>query len=410
MSQYRSNPTDFTRKRSFNFKSLSLFIISSIQSSIQRELDHFFASYNGKGLSEQFVTQSAFSQARLKIKPGAFKELTDDCTQHFYKHYKIKKWNGFRLIGIDGSEALLPKNEETIREYGEYTTNCMDKTVVLARLSKAYDVLNDISIDAILCNRKTGEHSLANQHLAHTGKGDLALFDRGYPSFDLFKNTLARGCHFCARVAVANWRAARKLVESGEKETIVEITPGYDLKKRYKQKGVSYQAIKCRFILVELPSGEKEVLITSLLDSDKYPHEIFKGLYHLRWAVEESYKKDKHRLQLENFSGTSPISILQDFHANILLGNITSVLSSGLEKEVNKKRKNTKYRYKINITTALSKVREALALFFRGIDILQLIGRLIDMFLSNVLPMRPGRSFPRNKGKRKRYYATYKPL
>lgn len=336
--------------------------------------------------------------------------MTDGCTQYFYEHYDIKKWNDFRLIGIDGSEVLLPKNRETIKEYGEYSTNFMNKTIVLARLSKAYDVLNDISIDAILCNRKTGEHSLANQHLTYMGQGDLALYDRGYPSYDLFKNTLARDCHFCARVAVANWSVAKKLVESGEKETIVEITPGRELKKKYKQQGTSYQSIKCRFICVELSSGEKEVLITSLLDTEKYPHEIFKGLYHLRWGVEESYKKDKHRLQLENFSGTSPIAILQDFHANILLGNITAILSFGLEKEVNKKRKNTKYRYKINITTALSKVRGVLALFFSGIDILHLIEKLIEMFLSNVLPIRPGRSFPRNKGKRKRYHITYQPL
>jgi len=336
--------------------------------------------------------------------------LTDDCTQHFYEHYNTKKWNGFRLIGIDGSEVMLPKNRETINEYGGYTTNFMNKTIVLARLSKAYDVLNDISIDAMLCNKKTGEHNLANQHLTYMGQGDLALYDRGYPSYDLFRNTLAAGCHFCARVAVANWGAAKRLVETGQKEIIAEIGPGHELAKKYKQQGVDYKPIKCRFVCVELPTGEKEVLITSLLDTEKYPHEIFKGLYHLRWGVEESYKKDKHRLQLENFSGTSPIAILQDFHANILLGNITSILSSGLEEEVNKRRKNTKYMYKINITTALSKVRGTIALFFSGIDILHLIEKLINMFLSNVLPVRPGRSFPRNKGKRKRYHATYPPL
>jgi hypothetical protein len=304
----------------------------------------------------------------------------------------------------------LPKNEETIREYGEYTTNFMDKTVVLARLSKAYDVLNEISIDARLSNRQTGEHNLANQHLTCLQEDDLILFDRGYPSFDLFKNTIARGCHFCARVAMANWGAAKKLVESGQKEIIVEITPGHELKKRYKEQGTSYETIKCRFICIELPTGEKEVLITSLLDSDKYPHEIFKELYHLRWGVEESYKKDKHRLQLENFSGSSPVAILQDFYANILLGNITAILSSNLEQEINKKRKRSKYQYKINVTTALSKVRDAIVHLFSGIDILSLIRKLIENFLSNIQPIRPGRSFPRNKGKRKRYHKTYLPL
>jgi hypothetical protein len=363
--------------------------------------------YNNKKLSEQFVTQSAFSQARMKVKPEAFKELSDDCAQYFYKCYRVKKWNGFRLVGIDGSEVMLPKNEETLKEYGEYTTNFMNKTIVLARLSKAYDVLNNISIDAKLVNRIIGEHTLANQHLTYLGKGDLTLYDRGYPSYDLFKNTIARGCHFCARVAITNWGVAKKLVESGEKETIVEIKPGHDLKKKYKQLNVDYNPIWGRFICIELLTGEKEVLITSLLDKEKYPFEIFQELYHQRWNVEESYKKDKHRLQLENFSGNSLIAIQQDFHANILLGNITSMFSSNLDQQINAKRKNIKYRYQINITTALAKVKEILALLFTRSNILYLLEKLIQMFLSNIEPIRPNRSFERNKQKRKRYNKCY---
>ena len=359
-------------------------------------------------MSEQFVTQSAFSQARLKIRPEAFKELCDDSTQFFYDHYETKKWKGFRLVGIDGSEAILPKNKKTIREYGEYSTNLMNKTIVLARLSKAYDVLNEITIDARLCNKKTGEHYLANQHLAYMGKGDLLLYDRGYPSFDLFMNALAAGCHFCARVPVSNWSASKRLIESGEQELVTEITPGCAIRKKYREQGIEYEPIKCRFVSVELPTGEKEVLVTSLVDTELYPCGIFQNLYHLRWGVEESYKKDKHRLQLENFSGTSIVAILQDFHANILLGNITSILSFGINQEIQKKEKSNKHRYKINMTSALSKVKENIPLMFSGlIDILFLIERLSEMFLANLLPVRPGRSFSRKKGKRRRYYKAY---
>jgi len=39
---------------------------------------------------------------------------------------------------------------------------------------------------------------------------------------------------------VANWSAAKKLVESGEREIIAEITPGYKLKKQYKEQGVTF--------------------------------------------------------------------------------------------------------------------------------------------------------------------------
>lgn len=411
ISTYKAKPTDFTRKRSFTFKSLSLFIISSLQSSIQRELDRFFRSYNGKEVNEQFATQSAFSQARLKINPDAFVELNNDCVDHFYSNYSIKKWKGFRLIAIDGSQAILPKTRQTIDEFGEYTSNRMNKTIVLARISKAYDVLNKVSIDAKLVNLEIGEHALANQHLEFCSNGDLILLDRGYPSFDLFKNIRATGSHFCARVAVANWNIAKQLVESGEKEIIAEIIPGNDLKRKYKNQNIEVEPVKCRFVCVTLSSGEKEVLITSLLDNELYKHSIFKKLYQLRWDIEESFKKDKHRLQLENFSGKTIVAIYQDFYANILIGNITSILSFSLDNQIYRKTNKTKYKYQINITTSLAKVKEVLAVLFTKSDIIRVLGKLIQLFLSNILPIRPNRSFERDKHKkRKRYHRTYLPL
>jgi len=407
ISTYRTSPNAFTRTRNFTFKSLSFFIISSIQSSIQRELDRFFKEYNNQLLPEKFVGQSAFSQARLKIKPEAFVELGDDSVEHFYSNYNIKKWKGFRLIAIDGSEVILPKTKETIAEFGEYTTNLMNKTIVLARVSKAYDVLNKINLDPKLVNRKIGEHELANQHLKYCTKGDVVLLDRGYPSFDLFAKILSSGGHFCSRLSVSNWNVAKKLVESGQKEIIIEIKPGNELKRKYKKEGVLVEPIKCRFVCVELPSGEKEVLITSLLDTINYPHSLFKELYHLRWDIEESYKKDKHRLQLENFSGKTIIAIYQDFYATILLGNLTSIFLTSLQGDIDEHTQKANHKYQLNFTTAFAKVKGTIALLFTRNNIRILLDKLLQMFLSNILPVRSGRSFERNKQKRKRYYKTY---
>jgi len=337
--------------------------------------------------------------------------LNDDCVNHFYSNYDVKKWKGFRLIAVDGSQVILPKTVQTINEFGQYTSNRMNKTIVLARISKAYDVLNKMSIDAKLVNLKVGERTLANQHLKFCSKGDLLLLDRGYPSFDLFRNILASGSQFCARVTISSWNAARELVESGKKEIITEIKPRKDLRWKYKKQNIVAEPIKCRFVCVELPSGEKEVLITSLLDKEQYNHSIFKRLYHLRWDIEESYKKDKHRLQLENFSGKTITAIYQDFYANILIGNITSILSSFLDDEIDRKTNKTKYKYQINITTSLAKVKETLAMLFTKSNIIRILNKLIQLFLSNLLPIRPNRSFERYKPKkRRRFYKTYLPL
>ena len=382
---------------------MSLFIISSIQSSVQRELDRFFKEYNQKEFTGRFVTQSAFSQARLKIDPLAFDALTKVCVDFFYKHFKVKKWEGFRLVAIDGSEVYLPKNKHTIEQYGEYTTNFMNKSVVLARASKAYDVLNNITLDAQLVNRKIGEHTLAINHLEYLVENDLILMDRGYPSYDIFRNILEGNKHFCARVTTSSWKAVKKLIEPGDDELITEIKPRPETIRRYKKEGIAYKPMKVRFISVKLSTGEIEVLVTSLLDSQRFPCHLFKDLYHLRWNVEESYKTDKHRLLLENFSGKSIVAIMQDFYATILLANITAIFASGVEP----KTKSKKYRYKINFTTALAKVKEALCGIFTRENMMDWIDFIYEELARNIIPFRPDRNYKRDKGKRKRYFRSY---
>lgn len=284
----------------------------------------------------------------------------------------------------------------------------MNKEVVLARGSKAYDVLNKITIDAKLTNTSIGERTLAKEHIKMCSAGDLFLLDRGYPSYDLFMTIKQMGGEFCARVPRNSWNAVKDLLESEKKELICKIHPGKEKIKEYKGKGISYEPITCRFVKIELSSGEIEVLITSLLDDEEYPYEIFKKLYFMRWDIEESYKKDKHRLQLENFSGKSVIAIMQEFHAKILFSNLTSIFSSDLDSDIEKITKNRKYSYQLNFTTALSKVKDVIATLFTTQNIRDLLDALKSIFLLNLQPIRPDRNSARNKSRqRRRYFRTY---
>jgi hypothetical protein len=132
----------------------------------------------------------------------------------------------------------------------------------------------------------------------------------------------------------------------------------------------------------------------------KYPHNTFKNLYHQRWAIDESYKKDKIVLQFENFSGYSVIAIQQDFFATILLGNLTAMIASGLDDEIGVITTKAKYNYQINTTTALSKVKNVIAKLFTKVRIIKTIEWLIKAILSSIQPIRPNRSFKRRDKKK----------
>jgi hypothetical protein len=148
--------------------------------------------------------------------------------------------------------------------------------------------------------------------------------------------------------------------------------------------------------------------MTSLLDPDTYPAEEFVELYHLRWAQEECYKCFKSRVEVENWSGKSALTICQDFHAKVLALNL--VLASTTQEIVDDRCRDDGHPKQVNMTYALCAMKNALVRLLTRANPVELLRRLIDIVARTVEPVRPGRSYPRRKGPRLHGYPmAYKP-
>ena len=146
--------------------------------------------------------------------------------------------------------------------------------------------------------------------------------------------------------------------------------------------------------------------------SDKYPIELFNDLYHKRWPIEEDYKIIKCRIELENFSGLSALSVYQDFYAKVFSKNLVWMMAFPIQDKIDNDIPSTKHRYQINFTQALSKSKGVIALLFLDTKklIKQLIADLQYIFQRTVEPVRPGRKYPRkHRSKPRRYIPQYKP-
>jgi hypothetical protein len=75
-----------------------------------------------------------------------------------------------------------------------------------ARASQMFDVLNKITLDAIISPKSEGERKLAALHFLKLQPEDLILMDRGYPAHWLFKLVLAMNSQFCARISYEKWK------------------------------------------------------------------------------------------------------------------------------------------------------------------------------------------------------------
>ena len=84
----------------------------------------------------------------------------------------------------------------------------------------------------------------------------------------------------------------KDFIKSKKRQAIVTIKPNKPSIKTCVEKGLSSAPIKLRLVRVDLPN-EVEVLITNLMDTELYEASLFKSLYHLRWGIEENYKRLK---------------------------------------------------------------------------------------------------------------------
>jgi hypothetical protein len=68
------------------------------------------------------------------------------------------------------------------------------------------------------------------------------------------------------------------------------------------------------------------------------------------------------RLEIENFSGKSCLSVQQEFHAKIFSCNVTAILVSGADEIVEKKSVRRKKTYKLNFIQALNRMKTSIVL------------------------------------------------
>lgn len=410
ISNYKVNEQDFTRKRKQSFDQVLLFMLNLLRKSMAIEINNFLEYLNSK-LDFQKIesfTSSAFVQKRKKIKPEVFNHLSSVITDNYYMqgNQNIKRFKDFRILAVDGSKITLPFTEQLKISFGE-SKNQTNTSIVQARSSVLYDVLNRLVLDSVLENIKTGERELALSHKGHWKEGDLIIYDRGYPSYDFKYEHIKAGINYLIRVQKNHSKIVSSFISSEKRTLIVDVFP----QEKHLFTGKDYDkstSIKVRLVRVDLPSGEIEILMTSLLDSQIYPSGIFKELYFLRWGIETFYDELKNKLKVEYFTGYSKMSIEQDFFCAVFISNLQSIIVNDLEEELKAKNQNTKLDYKVNTNLSYGFLKNRiLELLFKEAPLEEVFKELENLFLQNTIPIRLNRNNKREAGK---YRTRVRPL
>lgn len=417
IEEFKLSPKAFLRYRLLPFPVIFLFILNLLRKSIPTELNSFC-----KNAKTEKTTRSAITQARAKISSKAFIKLNNIVVEEFYKNNDYRTYKNFIILAIDGSTLQLPNSSEVLEKYGCMTNNTTE-VMPGARVSIIYDILNKIVLHACLKEYKSDERDMAIEHIEALKALSvdltkfLVIFDRGYPSVALMHYLSVNGINFLIRSGTGFLKEVNEVLNSKKRDQLITITPKR-LKRITKSKnqldrlGLKVEKdIVFRVLIIDLMTGEKEILLTSLLCKKNYPYKIFKDLYFMRWGIEEGYKLIK-AIEIENFSGKSTLAVEQDFHATVLVANSHALLMLEAEEEIKETEKiflqtPKKYEYSINKKVSFDALKnEFVGLLLDPLsDVEEFCKKIKKTMKYDLIPKRPGRNYRRiRKNTRRKYH------
>jgi len=375
-----------------------LFLANFVKGSLQDELDQLFQAILKLDVSRRIVTRSAICQARKKLSHKVFIGLLDIICRFLNRWSGLQTYKGLRVFAVDGSTMLLPDTNELRGHFG-IAKSQKHTGRAIARVSILHDVLNRVTYDAMIEPYKTGEQTLAWDHLetAELPQKSIILMDRGYVSFHLLRHIQDLGHYYCVRIK-SNLNVVKQLETTGLREGVFHFKPS---KKSRDKLSTKRLAKPLRVRVMKFRFGKETVyLMTNLLDARKYPRHEWGWLYDQRWQVEESYKVKKCRLKIEQFSGFSSENIRQDFHAKVFSLGLASALALETADQVQAYSQTTQDEYCVSLTQVLAKMKNTIALLFLRSRWRTLLKDLNAAFLKNLVARVPGRKAKRKpKGK-----------
>lgn len=411
--KYRVNPKEFTRNRTLTLPIVALSILRGHKVSQQNAINKVFRELDQL---EEAPTASAYCQARQKLRPELFVRLNQIVVEKFYHLYEadgaVKSWHGRRLLGADGTRLILP-NTPSLRAAFTVHRN-QHEEYLIATAVVLYDLLNDLALQASLGPMSGEKRPLLEQLWETTRESDVLVLDRNFGDYSIVAWSILTKRDVVIRCRRQSFSVVEEFWNSDQIEQIVTLNVSqFAGTKRFVREHDLPKSVTVRLLKFTLPTGETEVLLTTLCDQQQYPREEFYTVYGWRWNQETYYDRFKNIAEVERFSGKSERVIRQDFFGVLFLSTLESVLTKSAQKELSARDEVREPETPAKVNRAISYVAlvdEAVGLLLdEQVHPEDVLDRLHQLFQKNPTRHRAGRKYdrPKLKHSRKLRYHRY---
>jgi hypothetical protein len=349
------------------------------------------------------VTEEAFVQARARMPLSFWTYLLLVLGQRFeQQHAGMVRWKEFRLLALDGTTINMPK-WKALRDHFGTAKNGKSKGRTQARLVMLQLPLVRMPWRYAVEPIGQGERTLAAGLLEHLSPRDLVLLDRGFWSYGLFHQIQSREAHFAIRLSAGIRLHTLRRLSSRDRLVRWKMPTG----PRWRNSGLPGH-IDLRVVDYKIRGFRPSAVVTNVLDPRKVSREdwvrlatetepgarrLEVGLYHRRWEIETTFFELKVTQGLEgSLRSRRPHGVYYEIAGHVLLYMLVrwlmveAAVAAGLDP------------LRLSFKAALEELydmRHALMTATPQRVSRVLLPRLLERMREHIVPLRPGRHFPR---------------
>ena len=367
----------------------------------------------GRGLRACSADTGAYCTARDNVPETACIELMRDTGQQVDDEAPQQwRWLGHRVLDVDGSTVTMADTKENQAAYPQVPGQKAGCGFPIARIVVVFSLAVGTVLDAALGTyegKGTGENSLFRTLHDRLREGDVVLVDRYFSSWFDAVLLQQRGVHIVVhknKRRRTDFRTGRRL---GHDDHVVcwEKPPRspWLSKQDYAALPAALTLREVR-VRVDQPGfrTREVVVVTSLLDAEKYPAEEIAKLYRRRWQAELNLRSLKTVLQMDHLRCKTPHRVRNEFHMHLVAYNLirhvmaVAAFQAGVEP------------WTVSFKGALQTLNRLLPLLNTSLSTSHWCTALFEAIAIHVVGNRPDRVEPRVQKRRpKRYPFMNKP-
>jgi putative transposase len=316
------------------------------------------------------------------------------------------RWLGHRVLDVDGSTLTMPDTPANQAQYPQVASQKRGCGFPIARIVVVFSLAVGTVLEAAIGKyqgKQTGENSLFRTLHDVLQKDDVVLADRYFSGWFDIALLDQRSVHIVVRkhqLRATDFRTGQRL---GPNDHLVcwskPQRPEWMSQEQYDQLPESLTVREVRVHVRQKGFRTRKLLVvTTLLDPEKYSAEEIANLYRRRWQAELNLRSLKIILQMDHLRCQTPHRVRNEFYMHLvgynLIRRLMAVAAFGAGVEP----------WTVSFKGALQTINNLLPLLSTRVSTDEWCQALLDAIATHIVGNRPDRFEPRVKKRRPKKY------